>query len=401
MKIVYVTAQAPWGKGEAFVQEEVLELQNSGVDLLIIPRNPRKSLFHKEAQQLLANAIWLPLINFRMIGGLLKALFMRASLWKVLIHIIRHSRTSWILIKNLAILPKGVFIANMLQDEHIYHIHAHWGSTTSTMAYVISQLTGIPWSFTLHRWDIRENNILKEKGRSAKFIRCISMHGKGELIDIIGKIFESNIHVIHMGVRVPEKIKEPKTSSGLFTIAVPANLLEVKGHEYLVEASSILLKKGIRNFRCIFYGEGPLRTRLENLTKKRGVASYIEMPGAIAHEELIEMYKGGMVDLAVLPSIITHKGAHEGIPVALMEAMAFGIPVISTNTGGIPELFSAGAGTIVAEKNPEQLAKAISGLLADAELRRKVGFEGYQRVKEEFNASVSVASLAEVIKDGN
>lgn len=401
MKIAYITAQAPWGKGETFVLEEMLDLQYRGVDLLIIPRSPPKALFHQEAQQLLANAVWLPLVNFRMIGVSLKALLTKASLWKILKYIIRHSRTPWILIKNLVILPKGVFIAKTLRKENTCHIHAHWGSTTSTMAYIISQLTGIPWSFTLHRWDIRENNMLEEKVRSAEFVRCISRHGEGELVAIIGNICKNKIHVIHMGVRVPEIITESKASSGLLTIAVTANLLEVKGHEHLIEACSILLRKGVRNFRCTFYGEGPFRTRLKNLIKKRGIASYIEMPGAIAHEKLMEMYKGRKVDLVVLPSIITPQGEHEGIPVALMEAMAYGIPVISTNTGGIPELLSAGVGTIVEEKNPEQLAKVIGSLLADASLRRKIGMEGYWRVRKEFNISSLVARLEEVMKEEN
>lgn len=401
MKIAYITAQAPWGKGEAFILEEMLGLQDRGVDLLIIPRNPPKALFHQEAQQLLANAVWLPLINLRMIVVLLKALLIRASLWKILKHIIKHSRTFWVLIKNLAILPKGVFIAKMLRKENTCHIHAHWGSTTSTMAYIISQLTGIPWSFTLHRWDIRENNMLGEKVRSAEFVRCISRHGEGELVDIIGNTYKNKVHVIHMGVRVPETITESKTSSGPFTMAVPANLLEVKGHEYLIEACSILLRKGVRNFRCTFYGEGPFRTRLENLIKKRGVDSYIGMPGAIAHEKLMEMYQGRKVDLVVLPSIITPQGEHEGIPVTLMEAMAYGIPVISTNTGGIPELLSAGAGIIVKEKNPEQLAEVIGSLLADTGLQHKIGMEGYRRVRKEFNISSLVARLEEVMKEEN
>ena len=123
------------------------------------------------------------------------------------------------------------------------------------------------------------------------------------------------------------------------------------------------------------------------------------MPGAIPHEKLMEMYKGGKVDLVVLPSIVTPQGEHEGIPVALMEAMAYGIPVISTNTGGIPELLSAGAGTIVEGKTPEQLVKAIGSLLEDADLRRKIGVAGYQRVKEEFNTAANVAGLIAAMKE--
>ncbi len=381
--------------------EEMLSLQQGGVDLLIIPRNPPKAIFHQAAQQLLGNAVWLPLISLRIVGVFFKVLLTKTSVWKILGHIVKHSRTPWILVKNLAIFPKGAFLAKVLQREDICHIHAHWGSTTSTMAYITSQLTGIGWSFTLHAWDIRENNMLEEKVRSAKFVRCISRHGERELANILGNLDENKTRVIHMGVTVPDTIAESKISSGLFTMAVPAMLVEKKGHEYLVEACSNLLTKGVRDFRCIFYGEGPLRTKLANLIKKRGGGSFVEMPGDIAHEKLMEMFKNRNIDLVVLPSIVTPSGAQEGIPVALMEAMAYGVPVISTNTAGIPELLSAGAGILVEEKNPEQLANAIATLLADSSLRHRIGMQGYRRVRKEFNRSSIAALLAQAMKEEN
>jgi glycosyltransferase involved in cell wall biosynthesis len=401
MKILYVTAQAPWGERETFLLEEMLRLQDGGTDLLIIPRQPPKTLFHQEAQPLVSSAVWLPLINLKMVAAFFKMLLTRNSLWKVIKNIIRHSRTPQILIKNLVVLPKGVFIAGTLRGKDIGHIHAHWGSTPSTMAYIIACLTGISWSFTLHRWDIRENNILAEKVSSAEFVRCISRHGAGELTEIVGETFKNKIHIIHLGVRLPKTVAKSKATSGPLTIVVPADLIEVKGHEYLVEAYAILLRQGTSNFRCTFYGEGTLRTKLENLIKEKGLTGHIEMPGSIPHEKLMEKYRSKQIDIVVLPSIVTPEGEHEGIPVSLMEAMAYDVPVISTNTGAIPELLADGAGIIVSEKNPEALAKAIGSLLADAYLRNSAGARGYQHVKEEFNTTTNVARLVAAMKEKN
>lgn len=398
MNICYITVQSPWGKAESFLVEEMLEVKHRGVDLLIIPRNPPKEVFHEEAKELLENAVWLPLINLRMVGVFFKALLIRASLWKILGHIVRHARNPWVLIKNLAILPKGVFIAKMLRKEDTCHIHAHWGSTTSTMAYIISQLTGIAWSFTLHRWDIRENNMLEEKIRSAGFVRCISEHGKKELLKIVGEEYKEKIRVVHLGVKVPENTAEFPKAKKLFTIVTPANLLEVKGHKYLIEACSILIEEGINNFQCILYGEGPLRTELENLIKGKKRDDYIKIPGAIPHEKLIKMYQNHDVDLVVLPSINTDKGEHEGIPVALMEAMAHGIPVISTNTGGIPELISNGAGIIVEEKSPEQLARAIIKTMKEEGFVKGLSETGYQKIQAKFNIAENVKTLSGLIQ---
>ena len=397
MKIVYITAQIPWGRGETFLLEELFEIKRQGVDLLIIPRNPPKEVFHKETHELLENAVWLPLINFKMVISFLKTLFTTVSLWKILGVLVKYSRNPWILIKNLAVTPKGIFITKMIKKENIEHIHAHWGSTTSTMAYVISYLTGTPWSFTLHRWDIKENNMLKEKVKSAKFVRCISEHGKNELLEILGGKDGEKIKVIHLGVKVPANIKEHSLTKKVFTIIVPANLLEVKGHHYLIEACSDLLKSGIKNFQCIFYGDGPLRIRLENLIGEKKLTNFVKMPGTLPHEKLIKMYKNKEIDVVVLPSIIT-KTEHEGIPVALMEAMAYRIPVISTNTGGIPELLSRGAGIIVEEKSPQKLTEAIIKVMKDVDFRKELSKRELQRIKEDFNIEKNTKTLLELIQ---
>jgi len=368
-------------------------MKEVGADLLIIPRNPSKEIFHKEAESLLSDALWLPLVNPKMVAITLISLVIKPHLWKVLVSIIYFSRTWHILAKNLAVVPKGVYLTHFLKNQGIKHIHAHWGSTTSTMAYAISQITGIPWSFTLHRWDIKENNMLKEKVRSAKFVRCISEHGKNELLKIIGKRYEEKIKVVHMGLMVPVNDGKLQKRRKFFTIIIPANLLEVKGHQYLIEACAILIKSEIKNFQCIFYGEGPLRTKLERIVKERKLTNYIEMPGAIPHEKLIAMYKNHEVDLVILPSITTNKGAHEGIPVSLMEAMAYGIPVISTNTGGIPELVNDKSGIMVEEKNAKDIANALEKFIRDEKFGNKIGKKGMLRVKKDFNIETNIKSL--------
>ena len=379
----------------------MLEVKRQGIDLLIIPRNPPKEVFHKEANELLKNAVWFPLINFKMAINFLRVSLTKLSFLKILGIILAHSRDFRIFIKNLVVFPKAVFIAETIKRRNIKHIHAHWGSTTATMAYIISRLTGIPWSFTLHRWDIAENNLLKEKVGSAKFTRIISEHGKNELLEIIGKDYEEKIKVLHMGVEIPGNIQimeEKKNNLSEFKMAVPANLVEKKGHKYLIEACSILAKQGIKNFQCIFYGEGPLRAKLENLIKESKLTNYIKMQEAIPNQKLLKMYENKEINLVVLPSIITKDDELEGIPVALMEAMAYKIPVISTNTGGIPELLSNGAGIIVEEKSPEQLAKAILKIIEEDDFREELSENGFQKIQRGFDIKENIKTLLELIQ---
>lgn len=398
MKLAYITAQAPWGEAETFIISEMLSVKKNDIKLIIIPRTPPKKVFHKEAESLLSNAIWLPLVNFKIIIICIYYFLTTLHSWKILFSIFQYSRNWNIKIKNLAVFPKGLYVARLLQKERVKHIHVHWGSTTATMAYIASQISNIPWSLTLHRWDIKENNILREKIRLVKFARCISEHGKNELLEIIGEGYKEKIKVIHVGVKVSSNLQETSENKKLFTIVTPANLVEVKGHKYLIKACSILLKKGIKNFQCIFYGRGPLKIRLENLIKERKLTDYIKMPGVIPHEKLMEMYKNQEIDVIILPSITTNKGEHEGIPVSLMEAMSYGIPVVSTHTGGIPELLSDGAGTMVEEKNSEQLADALEKLIRDKELATETGRRGYCKVDEEFNLNKNVEVLLEMMR---
>lgn len=393
MKIFYITAQIPYGRGETFILDEMLALKEQGVDLLIAPRNPSKGIFHKDGYILKENTIWLPLININMFLFFLFYLILEPKFWIIIWEIFRNSRNFKILIKNLVVLPKSIYLSRFLKDKDIQHIHAHWGSTTATMAYIISQLTGISWSFTLHRWDIRENNMLKEKVNTAKFVRCISENGRNELLNTISRKYGNKVKVIHMGVKTPDKISEPNINRDFFTIVTPANLLEVKGHKFLVEACSILIERGIDSFQCIFYGEGPLRTELEKLIQEKGLTEYIKIPGAIPHQELLKIYKNHKVDIVVLPSITTADGEHEGIPVALMEAMAYGIPVISTNTGGIPELIGDGSGIMVKEKSAEDIADRLEMLIKDRDYRYEIGRKGRLKVEKEFDIEKNVKDL--------
>jgi glycosyltransferase involved in cell wall biosynthesis len=111
----------------------------------------------------------------------------------------------------------------------------------------------------------------------------------------------------------------------------------------------------------------------------------VELAGHISHRELIGLYEGGHIDIVVLPSLTTTDGEHEGIPVALMEAMAHGIPVVSTRSGSIAELVDEDSGVLVPEKSVVELRDALASLLLDARFRHALGRGGRLRIEREFN----------------
>lgn len=398
MKIACITARAPFDRGETFVLEEMLAITELGIELVIVPRNPSKEVFHKVSRNLLNLAIWLPLFDWKIFSSFLCALFLRPRLWYMLWMTIRQSRSLKVLAKNLMVIPKAVFIASLLKQKGIEHIHAHWASTTATMALMISELTDIPWSFTLHRWDITENNMLKLKVNRATFARCISECGRDEVLKIVGEMYKKKVILIHLGVRVPKALSmQFRKAYADFVIVCPANFVTVKGHCFLIEACALLVKRGVKNIKCLLIGDGPLKAEIREQIERCRLHKIVMLLGFLPHNNLMRMYERNEVNAVVLPSIVTSKGDKEGIPVALMEAMAYGIPVVSTMTGGISELLQNGAGLLVPPASVEALANAISQTIHDEKLWREITKKGHERILSKFNLHSNVQQLLNLI----
>ncbi|MDD3565960.1 MAG: glycosyltransferase family 4 protein [Methanothrix sp.] len=398
MKVAYITAHTPFGRGETFVLEEMAAMSDHGAELVIVPRNPPKEVFDEHAQQFIECAIWLPIINKKILLLFLKTLAVDPRVWVIISRIFRNSRTLKILVKNLALVPKSFYISELFCKRGIEHIHVHWGSTTSTMAWIASELTNIPWSMTLHRWDIAENNMLKLKVDRAAIVRCISEDGRDEVLRIVGEEFREKVKILHMGVMLPELSSErsPLPRSD-FAILCPANFVPKKGHRFLIEACALLVTRGTKNLRCLLTADGPLEEEIRQQIAELGLEKIVHLVGRIPYGKLLDMYKIGEVDVVVLPSIVTSDGEREGIPVALMEAMAYGIPVISTETGGIPELLKDGAGLLVPPESSEKLAEAIAQLMSNRDLRMSLSQKGYERILEDFNLRKNIAILFDMM----
>jgi colanic acid/amylovoran biosynthesis glycosyltransferase len=398
MKVAYITAQTPYGENEQFILPEIISFSNNGTEILVLPLRPDKVLFEGLEPKIVSEyTLAIPLFSKEVIL-LSIVLFLRSPIkcFKMLGKIILHSGSLKKIYKNLAVFGKGLAYSEVLKRHNVEHVHAHWAGTTSTAAYIAAGISDIPWSFTCHRWDIAENNMLKEKVKSSRFVRVINDNGYNEVIQIVGDLAKTKCHKLHVGINVsPEEVKGEKDKN-VFTITVPANMVEVKGHIYLIEAINILIKKGYE-LKCNLYGDGILGNTLKNKVKALGLEKVIIFNNKLAHDKLLSIYKEGYVDCVLLPSIVTET-EKEGIPVSLMEAMAYRIPVIATDTGGIPELLTDGAGIIVKEKDPLALAEGIRCLMENKSYYEIIAQKGYNRVYEEFYLPQIVDKLIELMK---
>lgn len=266
-------------------------------------------------------------------------------------------------------------------------LHAHFATAPAAAAWAVSRLTGVPYGFSAHAYDLFKEPVdrgfLTLKCADAAFVRCISDYNREHLVKSTG-IDDSKFHVIHCGIdtsRFTVDGKHPAERPHKRTIVTVGNLVEQKGIRYLIEALS---DPAIKRAACrtVIVGDGLLREELTALASSLGVEA--EFTGAVDNSRIMQFYREA--DLFVLPSVTCADGHRDGIPVVLMEAMACGVPVISTGISGIPELVEDGvSGVLVPEKDPRALSGAIGTVLADAGMRRRFSVEGRTKVVNEFD----------------
>ena len=356
-----------------------------GHDVLIVPTYPRGKVLHGDVKPLMSQVVSKPLLSADIAKAAAKRFLENPIGASEVLSSLFRSRSAGILFRNLAVYPKGLWLADLARHWRADHIHAHWSTVPATMALVAGEVSALPWSITAHRFDIVQDNLLDMKARRACFIRAINQRGAQEIADRVSSA-ASLPFVIHMGVRVPSvKYRElPNNNGRMLRLVVPANLLEVKGHFYLLQAVRILTDRGV-NVHLDLAGDGPLREGLVRLTHDLGLRNRVAFLGLVPHEKLLKRMEAGSWDILVLPSIVTNSGEKEGIPVALIEAMSCRVPAVSTVSGGIPELFEGvDEALLVPPNDPAALAEAIERVGTDPALRERLIESGSKRVEDSF-----------------
>jgi glycosyltransferase involved in cell wall biosynthesis len=347
-------------------------------------------MIHEDAQPLAKVATAEGLLSLSVLGSCLLEIVSRPTLALRSMLLLSGSRSPRILLKNLAVVPKSFWLARLLRREGVDHVHAQWASTTATTALLASALSGTPWSFAGHRWDIREDNLLRTKAQTARFVRVIDARGRQEMSTLVGP-HPRRVVIIHMGVTTRDSHEPRVRQGGPLRVLMVARLDEGKGHRYAVDALALLEASGV-DVELDLAGEGPLRSTIEAHALRHGVRDLVRFLGLIDHERLLTRLGNGEWDVALLPSVET-RSHREGIPVALIEAMAAGVPVVATATGGIPELLADGAGLLIPQRDAGATAAAMARLAAEEELRRELAERGLERVHAQYAVQSTASAL--------
>lgn len=288
---------------------------------------------------------------------------------------------------------EALILARWMRTRKIQHLHVHFANPASTVALISSKLTGKTFSMTMHGQDEFCDvtlNLLKEKITGANFICCIGYYQMSQLMQLTSPKDWDKFSLCRLGIN-PElfspSIQQPKTCLRIICIG---RLVAAKGQPLLLKTFAKLIEE-YPNLELVIIGEGPERPLLEELIAFLNIAANTRMTGALTATEVIsELQKA---DLFVLPCLT------QGLPVAIMEAMAMSIPVISSAVCGIPELIdSYKNGILVPPADIYTLYMAMKRLLDEPELRKHLGAEGRRKIQEEFNLDINVEAFAEVLR---
>ena len=402
MRIAYVIPAYPPAPSQPFVVNEMVEVQTAGHELYLAPlyRN-RVPLRHGTFAQLQPVRVFTPaLVDLRILGLALWTLLTRPL--RVLVTLASlHRAAGWnpfAHAKLVAIAPKALATAARLRAARVDRIHAHFANQTADCAAIAGAVSGIPFSFTAHAYDIysqalrHRNDTLGWKLRRAVQVFAVSEFATRRLQEELAPAERGKVRTAYVGIPLELFRAEPPPprDDALHLLSV-ARFAETKGLDTLIDACARLRDRSVA-FRLRLYGDGPLREALAARIARLGLGGQVLLGGLIPQEEVAREMRACHV--FVLPCRQDRHGDMDGIPTVFMEAMATGRPVISCSVSGIPELVRDGeTGLLVPPDDPAALAAAVERLACDDALRLRLGRQGRALVERQHAAGQNARRL--------
>lgn len=295
-------------------------------------------------------------------------------------------------LKVLLHFAYACMLAGHLKKSSIEHIHTHFAHVPTTIAMYAAKMSGIPYSFMGHANDLFERpTLLEQKLARAAFVACISEYN----LDYLARVgaARDKLLIVRCSLDVDAYAWQPlRPRVEPFEILSVGRMVEKKGFTVLVDAVAALRERG-HAVRCRIAGDGPLRGAIEARIAERRLGDCIELLGSQPQERVQALVRES--DAFVLACVVAQSGDQDGIPVSLMEAMAVGVPVVSTRVSGIPELIEADAEGLLAEPgDAEGLAAAIESLIKSPEMAAEMARAARNKIESEFETEHNAAILA-------
>ncbi|MCA2011891.1 glycosyltransferase [Pararhodobacter sp. CCB-MM2] len=394
MKIGYILNTYP-APSHSFIRREIRALERRGIAVQRFAMRPFDGDLpdpqdrEEQAATDYVLARGLPaLIRGIFLAGLQNPL----GIYKALFLALKVSRGSEAgLFKHLIYFLEAAYVAVQVGAQRIDRLHAHFGTNAATVAMLVSEITGKPFSFTVHgpeEFDKPAALALKTKLEKADFTVAISSYGRSQLCRLVDYRIWPRIKVVHCGIE-PQHYESarPLPVTRPITLVNIGRFVEQKGQLILVEAMAEVARRGV-DVKLVLVGDGPLRRPMERAIAQSGLGHRIEITGWLDEAGVRRELENAHA--LVLPSFA------EGLPMVVMEAMVSARPCIATWVAGTPELMQDGrTGWLVPAGDPMALAEAITELATCPEDKlKRMATTARARVLMRHNIDTEAAKLA-------
>lgn len=396
MRIGYVVKMFP-RLSETFVLNEMIELERQGAEITVFSiKKPNEGRFHPQVSNLKARVYYLEDLDSK------KYPVWLSRDWKSLGDSVERV---WPILKEA--LAEGnntrveqiwwaAWLAARIHELGINRLHAHFASLPSTIADLAGRIAGVPYSFTAHAKDIyvydMQQHQLEEKLQTAQFVVTVTEYNRRYLIDQGGS--GDKVKLLYNGINLDRFSYAPPEAREDNLVLAVGRLVPKKGFDDLLLAFRTLLSDGV-SFRCKIVGDGPEREALESLKSELGLNGLVELTGPRNSDEVNAMLK--QATLFALPCKAAEDGNIDALPTVLLESLAVGLPSVSTNFSGIPEIIDNGKeGLLVQDGDSVALAGAIKELLSNPARRAEFSRSGRMKAEQRFNIRNNVGTLLEL-----
>jgi glycosyltransferase involved in cell wall biosynthesis len=384
-----------------FILREVLQLRELGFDIHVASINPPdRPPERMTAEEAAESARTYYVKSHGMAGAVIAHLqtilknptgYGRGLLWVVRLARLDLKR----LFLNFMYFTEALMVGQWMRRRRQKHLHVHLGSQGATVGLFVRHVFGCGFSVTVHGPDEfydERGQYLEQKVAAADFICCISSYARSQLMKSSSYVHWNKLVVSRLGVDPQVFSPQPgRHASAVFEILCVGRLTPAKGQHILIDAIERLAQQK-RRVRLRLVGQGLDESSLRERAAQIEHPECIVFEGAVNPDRIRALY--AEADAFCIPSFA------EGIPVVLMEAMAMGVPCVTTHITGIPELIRDGIdGLLVAPSDLEALVEALARLMDDTALRERIARNGRARILEHYDLQRNVLKLAAIFAE--
>lgn len=400
MRIGYIVKRYP-RYSETFIVNEILAHEAAGLDIRIFAlRPPEDTHFQDKIARVRASVTYLRKpVQGRITASLTTLTPTAASyFWAEMQETARVIPDIWQKLdyavgERASVVYQAAWLAQEIRKQQITHLHAHFGTVSTSVARLAAHFAGIPYSFTAHAKDIFHESVnpedLRRKLQDAQTVVTVSDYSVNYLQEKYGPAAK-HVTRIYNGMDLNELQYTSPRQRAPKIISV-GRLVEKKGLSYLIDACDLLRQWGCE-FTCQIVGTGELKSELSEKIQQLHLGDWIELVGPRPQGEVFQLLQQAAVFAA--PYVIGKDGNRDGLPTVLLESMALGTPCVATDVTGIPEIIrDQETGIQVAQRDVHGLAKGLEACLTNSELRVALSTRARALVEAELDITQNAAAL--------